>query len=324
MSNDSRYFKLGLFVIAGVVLIVGGVVLFGAASLFTPYIMVETATTESVEGLNVGSAVKYNGVEVGTVSKIEMAGWSHSDPDPAVEAKIGRYIVVEMKLRRAMFRSSEAAVLTQLFEDRVRAGLRVRLASSGLTGPAFIEGVFLDPEAFPPQQLPWKPDKLFIPSAPSTMSAIVGDVQDIAGKIDRVDISKLVGSAQKFIMDTDTAVGDLHTAELRDRTLAAIEKLHDSLNRIDEIVHDPKTQQTLDNLNKTVSNCSDASVKLKRTLGTADSLLSSQSQDLESIIYELSRASENASNLLDDLQQNPSRALFGQPPPRIEPGAKQK
>jgi ABC-type transporter Mla subunit MlaD len=324
MSNGSRYFKLGMFVIAGVVLIVGGVVLFGASALFTPYVTVQAATTDSVEGLNVGSAVKYNGVEVGSVSKIELASWSHSDPDPAVQQKIGRYIIVEMKLRRAMFRLGQAEVIEQRLKDSVTAGLRLRLASSGLTGPAFIEGVFLDPQAYPPQELPWKPDKLLIPSAPSTMSAIVSDVQDIAGKIDRIEINKLFASAQKFITDTDTAVNDLHTAELRQRAVAAIEKLNDTLNRINEIVRDPKTQQTLDDLNATLANTSEGSARLRRTLATLETLLASQSQDLKTIIYELSRASENASNLLNDLQQNPSRALFGQPPPHIEPGAKQK
>jgi ABC-type transporter Mla subunit MlaD len=324
MSNESRYFKLGLFVIVGVVLIVGGVVIFGASELFTPYITVETATTESVEGLNVGSAVKYNGVEVGSVSRIELANWSHSDPDPAVQAKIGRYVIVEMKLRRAMFHLGQADVIEQRIKDFVGAGLRLRLASSGLTGPAFIEGVFLDPQASPPLELPWKPDKLMIPSAPNTMSQIVGDVQDIAGKIDRVDINKLVGSAQKFITDTDTAVNDLHTSELRQKALAAIAKLDDSLKRMNEIVRDPKTQQTLDNLNATLANTSEGSAKLRRTLGTLETLLASQSEDLKSIIYELSRASENASDLIDDLKQNPSRVVLGQPPPHIEPGAKPK
>jgi ABC-type transporter Mla subunit MlaD len=323
MSNESRYFKLGLFVIVGVILIVGGVVIFGAASLFTPYISVQTAMTESVEGLNVGSAVKYNGVEVGSVSKIEMAGWSHASSDPAVEQATARYIIVEMKLRRAMFHST-VAVLEQRIEDQVRSGLRVRLASSGLTGPAFIEGVFLDPQVYPAQQLPWKQEKLFIPSAPNTMSAMVNNVEDIARKINRVEINKLVTNIEKFMTDTDTAVNELHMAELRQKVAVNLDDLHDSLGKVREILHDPKTQQMLNDLDKTLTNTSEGSVKLKQMLATLDSLLASENQNLASIIHELLRTSENASSLIENLKQNPSQAVFGQPPPHIEPGAKQQ
>src|SRR4051812_42755949 len=100
MNSESGYFKLGLFVIAGVALMVGGVVFFGAGALFKEYIKVETATTRSVEGLSVGAAVKFNGVTIGKVSDIEMASSKHDTSDPVKFEEIRRYVVVELEINR--------------------------------------------------------------------------------------------------------------------------------------------------------------------------------------------------------------------------------
>src|SRR5215469_18341291 len=99
MNSESSFFKLGLFVVAGIALAVAGVVVLGAGALFQEYVTVETATEGSVEGLTVGGAVKHNGVTLGKVSKIEMATWRYGSPDPVKREQIGRWVIVEMQIR---------------------------------------------------------------------------------------------------------------------------------------------------------------------------------------------------------------------------------
>jgi paraquat-inducible protein B len=64
---------VGLFVLIGIVLIGAGTVILGGQDLFAEPVLMETVFNESVQGLEVGSAVKFRGVQLGSVSEIGFA-----------------------------------------------------------------------------------------------------------------------------------------------------------------------------------------------------------------------------------------------------------
>jgi len=70
--KTSRYFKLGLFILIGAGLIGAAVIVLGAGRLLEKQIAVETLFDESVDGLEVGSPVKYRGVQIGRVTSLEL------------------------------------------------------------------------------------------------------------------------------------------------------------------------------------------------------------------------------------------------------------
>ena len=73
MANDStQKIKLGLFVTGGIVLFVAILFFLGMTDIFTNKATVQTCFSESVQGLTVGSAVKYRGVPIGSVTKISI------------------------------------------------------------------------------------------------------------------------------------------------------------------------------------------------------------------------------------------------------------
>ena len=80
----------------------------------------------------------------------------------------------------------------------VKAGYRLRLATNILTGQAMIEGVFLDPNAYPPLDFPWKPDNIYIPSAAGEFTSMKDSVDKILKKIESLEIEKLLDSADSF------------------------------------------------------------------------------------------------------------------------------
>src|SRR3972149_246046 len=59
------YFKIGLFVISATIIAVIGVVVLGVGALLQKKTILETYIDESVQGLDVGSAVKVPGVSGG-------------------------------------------------------------------------------------------------------------------------------------------------------------------------------------------------------------------------------------------------------------------
>jgi phospholipid/cholesterol/gamma-HCH transport system substrate-binding protein len=299
MNSDSGYFKLGLFVITGVALMVGGVILFGAGALFTQYATVETAIRGSVEGLDVGGAVKYAGLKIGKVSAIDMAMWRYRDVDPAKRLEVQKYVIVEMQIRRDMLVANTSAELQNNLEIAVKNGLRARLASSGFTGPAFMEILFVDPATHPVEAPPWTPRDMYVPGTPSEMTEIVNSIQSTLAQVNKANIPQTVGDLRKLINDTDVAVNDLRMKELRE-----------------------KAQVILDNLNRTLSAAAPAATEMGGLLRRVSLIVASQNQDLEAIILNLRHITEQGALLMEDAKNNPSRMLFGEPPPHFNGASK--
>jgi phospholipid/cholesterol/gamma-HCH transport system substrate-binding protein len=72
------YFKIGVFVISAIVIGVIGVVVLGAGAIFQKRSLIETYIDESVQGLDVGSPVKFRGVPVGRVEQISLTSAEYS------------------------------------------------------------------------------------------------------------------------------------------------------------------------------------------------------------------------------------------------------
>ena len=61
--NSKSYFKVGLFVILGLMTIVTGVIVFGAGKFLKKKIIIESYFNQSVQGLEVGAPLKFQGVQ---------------------------------------------------------------------------------------------------------------------------------------------------------------------------------------------------------------------------------------------------------------------
>ena len=72
MSAQTKYFKLGAFVLTAIAVGVTALVVLGAGTIMRKKVMVETYMDESVQGLEAGAPVKFRGVTVGRLEKIEL------------------------------------------------------------------------------------------------------------------------------------------------------------------------------------------------------------------------------------------------------------
>ncbi|NBU99153.1 MAG: MCE family protein [Spirochaetia bacterium] len=70
MNNKTKHYKIGIFVLVCITLLLVFIFLLGARALFEKRIILETYFDESVHGLDVGSVVKYRGVPVGNIKSI--------------------------------------------------------------------------------------------------------------------------------------------------------------------------------------------------------------------------------------------------------------
>ena len=127
MTGKGTYFRVGLFVLASMVLIVLGVIAFGVGlSSSRASITVETYVTSTVQGLEVGSKVRNRGVEVGRVKRISFIDAVYDVSDDFL-LENGRWVLVRMTL----FKDLLPQGLDVDWDIAVEDGLRVRVTSSG-------------------------------------------------------------------------------------------------------------------------------------------------------------------------------------------------
>src|SRR5579862_184674 len=91
MSAETMYFKLGAFVLVGLAVAVGAVVVLGAGTLMRKKVLAETYMDESVQGLDAGAPVKFRGVHVGRLEKIEFAAVQYGAKDDRIGLIVAFY-----------------------------------------------------------------------------------------------------------------------------------------------------------------------------------------------------------------------------------------
>ncbi len=206
MSVKANNFKLGIFVIVSVLLLLIALSMLGAGAMFKKSVKFETVFNESVQGLDVGAPVKSQGVQIGTVSKIDFAKFTY--PLDSLEERLdfGRYILVEMEMDPRMMTVPDRDEQEKLLAIGVERGFRVRMASSGLTGPPYLAVSWLDPERNPPPEIYFTPRMLYVPSAPSTMNKLVNAVENILQKLEDLPVGEIASELKSALTSFDTAV----------------------------------------------------------------------------------------------------------------------
>jgi len=170
MSAPSNHWKLGLFVVVGVSLFLVLMVVLGASSLKKESVAYETYFDESVQGLDVGSPVKFRGVTIGNVSAIDIA------PDRR-HVEVTSAITVSQLVSLKLVDTSQKARLLPFNRHRpvtlaVPGDLRMQLESAGITGVKFISIDFFDVKDNPPPDLPFPVPPNYIPAAASTLKSL--------------------------------------------------------------------------------------------------------------------------------------------------------
>jgi paraquat-inducible protein B len=182
MNERKHYFRVGVFLMAGIFILAVGIVLFGGRKMFEQVFIVETYFAGSVQGLDVGSPVKFRGVKIGEVKDIHTVNQEYKVKEHAKNENknLGLYIMVTVALSRGAFPELEELRVKQAICDLVeRQGLRLKIAYIGVTGLAYLDIDFYDAERYPPLEIAWDPQYIYIPSVPNTIQVVEDAIQNI-------------------------------------------------------------------------------------------------------------------------------------------------
>src|SRR5271169_6509474 len=119
MNTATNHFKLGLFTLCGLSLLIAGILAFGARGYFEPKSLFETYVEGDVNGLAVGSPVELRGVRVGKVTRIDFSWNEYQETQPS-------YIIVQFQMRDDVTPLSGGA-RSEMLQSAVKRGLRARL-----------------------------------------------------------------------------------------------------------------------------------------------------------------------------------------------------
>ena len=310
MSDQARNVRVGAFVLGGLGLALGCVLLLGAGSLLHRPVLVETVFDESVQGLSVGSAVYLRGVKIGEVAEIGFVGDYYdvsASPEPI---ETGRHVLVRMEI---MLKGEQSPRSQEGLNESIRRGLRVQLSPVGITGITIIQADFLDPERYPPIQASWKPDHLYVPSAPSTITQLSSAADKLMTRINKLDVERLLTNLDLLLVNVNEVVqrADIEGVQ---RSLSAL--LDDARLTSSEMRSQVK-QAGLGDLNGEVRK---SLAQLSAALTRVQQLVDTGSDELGVAFDNLRVTSENLRDASETARSYPSLILFGQPPPGKPPG----
>ncbi|MFN8640706.1 MAG: MlaD family protein [Candidatus Binatia bacterium] len=315
MGKKANPAVVGAFVLGALGLAVLGVLVFGSGTFFRPTTEWVMFFPGSIDGLSVGAPVKFKGVDLGRVTKIELvlsAGETGATARIPVYAEIDpSRIILDKGIRRD----------SALRDELIARGLRAQLQSQSLlTGLLFIQIDFF-PDTPTTFVLPQPSDPAEIPTIPTVLEQASEQARQIIGDLRAIDFKGMVEQANEALQGLTALVKDPALAKALGELPgtvknlnAAVDSANGLLRRVERQV-DPLSQE----LHETLVGAQRAMSTVEQTAAAATTLIEPGSPldyDLRQSLRDVSRAADSLRLLADFLERNPSALLYGRPQPQ--------
>jgi paraquat-inducible protein B len=331
VSSRGLYLRVGILILAGLVLGVGFVLFFTAGKLGRNTQTYETYIRESVQGLDLGAAVRFRGVQLGQITEINLVATEYPPPEGAFSIAYQR-VIVRFALDLSRLRD------TPDIDRAVKAGLRTRLASTGITGVAYLELDFVDGERFPVEQLPWTAENPVIPAVPSTVAQVTSIAEQLALRVSNIPIEQIVTDIAGLLSDLRREVNNGEVAQasraaketldtlqqtVRDLNLAALSgELRATIAEARGVIGGPEVRGTLRNANAAMERLQAGLQRLPGAIAQVETAARGISNtvgdingDLTPTLRDLRAASGSLRDTTELLRRSPGAAILAPPPP---------
>ena len=268
MSAKSSKFLIGLFVISGTLICAAIIIWVGAARILTKGSLYSVYFDESVQGLQVDSAIKYRGVAIGKVQKIKVA------PD-------NRLIEVVMKID---------------IESDLQKLTIATLKTTGITGIVFIElDQLKSGDLANSPKITFKSSYPVIPSRRSQISRFMADTDVIMQNVKDIDLKGISnqlknttkaienfveGKMDRVANETMEVLSDTHQLIGQAKNEIAALKLQEKADQTDTMLKD------IDKKSKAITNAlQDTSEHLRVTSENLQKLSDNLTRNPSDLIF---------------------------------------
>lgn len=314
MSSPTNHWKLGLFVVVSMLLGLSAIAMVGARSMPKEVVTYKSYYDEAVTGLEIGSPVKFRGVTIGNVSRIELA------PDR-------RHVKVSYDFTVATLNQlGIAGTPGEKTRLPMAPNLRAQLNATGITGIKYVQLDFFDDASLRVQELPFPVGEHYIPTQASSMKNIEASVVQTADRLPEVtqhlvalleraervadqveqqnlplQVNTVLAHADRTLTLLDGKLAQLDTHDLSQQTRATLVGLQGTTSRVNGLLDRVGDDQGL------LSSAQRASDALGEAAHNADGL----SSEIASTLSEVSEAATAIRGLADALERQPDMLLKG-------------
>jgi hypothetical protein len=319
MSEKSRNFKIGIFVLVGLGLLIGALFALGIGSFFIKKGDVfETYIDGGVENLSVGALVKLRGVTIGKVISINFI--RKEQPEYKEQA-----VVILFEVPRGSGIVTPTENVQQMLDTEVAHGLRARVENQGFLGPSMISLEYVNPKFYPVIAMPWTPKHYYIPSAPSQFEHIFDSLENTLSHTEDLNLAELLNRTQKLIDTANRLIVNINQIDfnrLGTNASSLIIELRETNHGLQDTLADAR--RTLTDAQSAIKGAdlstvsqdtqmlearlSNAAIELRRVLASVDT------GELNAALANVRSATEELTLLLHNVEQRPSSVLFSSPP----------
>lgn len=301
-ENTANYAKIGFFVLTGFALILVAIGIAGARVLKRNEVFAETYIAESVTGLEIGSPVKYRGVPIGAVKRIGFVYSEYGTEMAANEVSLNaQRILVIMALDPQQFLPMKAEDPNTFLQDLINSGLRVKVASQGLTGIASIEFDYFPVSQYSNEfkEVTWQPKNVYIPSAPSTFFIFKKNTEDLIFKFNQLDLQGIASEFHDLLKAMQEKVDQLDMANLSTETLALVRELRSTTQALEKIVSSPEIQSVPSDISGVLTQINTTVTNLNTQVEPVIASLRSAADRTDHLVLSLSTVTTNTGTHID-------------------------
>lgn len=291
MAREADKFKVGLFVIVSIVVLVIVIVWLGASKFFQRYEYYVTYFDESISGLDLGSTVAYRGVPVGLVSNIDIA------PD-------GKLIEVRMKIHSGQQIPSDYYAMLEL---------------KGITGQRAINiNKIRQSDLIKPVTFSFKAPFPLIPSYPSGAVQLDVALNRIYEAVMAVDTRAISDGIVGVLNSVDSMLNKSPVNNiLKEMQIQSSQSL-DNLDRVLKKLEEFNIEETNARMITVLDKYGDVADSMKifipqftTTMRDLQFMVQTTQRDLYLGLQDLSESMRSAKRLVDYLESNPAALIRG-------------
>lgn len=331
MKKKASSILIGLFTMVGLMIAGIAVVLLGAGKYFQESHKIQLYFEKSVNGLQVGSDVRFGGVRIGRVSSINVI----------VDTRDNRKIIpvlVELtdkdlnniaggRSRMLDFASEDG--VEQAVEKGLRAGMKQQ---SLVTGQLYVEFDIVPDEKGFVYDSEFGEEYPVVPTIPTQFDEMIAGISEGLEKINELDLNSLIADLRDTIKQANQKISELNLAEIN-------ENLTVITRDVREVIGDQKLASSLENLDKTLKELRELTEKANEDMDPVMADLKEMTQvtresmeginaavnemsevtdprsplllNFQNMLNDVETASRQLQELTNDLKRNPSSLLRG-------------
>jgi ABC-type transporter Mla subunit MlaD len=322
---EANKFRLGLFVIIGSTLFLIVIFIFGLSDIFVRKGKFVSLFRESVQGVAVGSPVKYKGVPIGNVSKISIQ----------INDKLIRIDMdIDMKafIRGNHGGAKAVTSFNEFFQNESKMGLRCRLEYAGITGLKYVELDYFDQVTQTP--IIERPGYItssyfYVPSMPSQFKDILNLINTSLEKISRVQFDRISEEMNGTLKSMQRLLDDPKLKMMIDKLEKMSENMEKSSYNVSKVLTESKLREIVDGLDSNLKSLNNLTISARSSIEGAKFIETAQSfreaaysvtdarQALLNTLLKLDQTLDSMTELVNYLNDDPSSLIKGKHKPMI-------